>query len=52
MFLAGVVEGRAAIDLDGHPPPHDPHVADQIVARLALTNIDGHEVQDFSHALR
>jgi hypothetical protein len=51
MLLAGIVEGRAAIDLDGHPPPYDPYVAYQIVACPVLV-LDGHEVQHLGHTLR
>jgi hypothetical protein len=50
VLLAGVVEGRATIDLDGHLPPYDPNLADQIVACLTFV-LDGHEVEHFGHAL-
>jgi hypothetical protein len=49
--LSGVVEGRAAINLEEHPPPYDPHVADQVVVRRA-PSLDGHKVEHLGYALR
>ena len=50
MLLAGLVEGRATIDLEMHPPSYDPHTADEIVALLELI-LYGHKVQHLGHAL-